>query len=312
MAEQAINTIYLLSEQPDIICDGVIKRLASRVFDTPSLVPSVANTQSMEEYESAQESELEGSMDIEISDSATVTGAIPRPKERRNDSTNEENRDPGDAFLLAQLVFVVGHVAIKHIVYLELIERELKRRKELVAKGESLFPTGQRLSGHVEKGIHASVPTPSKDGGEELDQVAGNIEDEIGDLIASVREEEMMYSPNSLLATFGPMIAHICLNPAMFKVSILSLTHVLLVMPVLYCSIKYYGPVLPFLLANLCALAPSSAKSTFSCSSACLRPLGTQTYDLTLSLLSEILLSVLALSSTRTATASIRVSQIST
>lgn len=28
----------------------------------------------------------------------------------------------------------------------------------------------------------------------------------------------MMYSPLSLLATFGPMIAHICLNPAMFKV----------------------------------------------------------------------------------------------
>jgi condensin complex subunit 1 len=46
----------------------------------------------------------------------------------------------------------------------------------------------------------------------------GNAEDEIGDLIASVREDEMMFSPDSLLATFGPMIAHICLNPAMFKV----------------------------------------------------------------------------------------------
>lgn len=27
-----------------------------------------------------------------------------------------------------------------------------------------------------------------------------------------------MFSPDSLLANFGPMIAHICLNPAMFKV----------------------------------------------------------------------------------------------
>ena len=36
---------------------------------------------------------------------------------------------------LSQLVFVVGHVAIKHLVYLELIERELKRRKDVDAKG---------------------------------------------------------------------------------------------------------------------------------------------------------------------------------
>jgi hypothetical protein len=67
------------------------------------------------------------------------------------------------------------------------------------------------------KGPNDSSPALSKDG-EELDQVVGNTEDEIGDLIASVREDEMMFSPDSLLATFGPMIAHICLNPAMFKV----------------------------------------------------------------------------------------------
>lgn len=67
------------------------------------------------------------------------------------------------------------------------------------------------------KGPSDSSPAVSKDG-EELDQVVGNAEDEIGDLIASVREDEMMFSPDSLLATFGPMIAHICLNPAMFKV----------------------------------------------------------------------------------------------
>ena len=30
--------------------------------------------------------------------------------------------DTGDAFELSQLLFVVGHVAIKHIVYLELVE----------------------------------------------------------------------------------------------------------------------------------------------------------------------------------------------
>jgi len=37
--------------------------------------------------------------------------------------------DTGDAFELSQLLFVVGHVAIKHIVYLELVEREWKRQR---------------------------------------------------------------------------------------------------------------------------------------------------------------------------------------
>lgn len=33
---------------------------------------------------------------------------------------------------------------------------------------------------------------------EELDQVAGNVEDEIGELIAAVRKTELLYGPQSL------------------------------------------------------------------------------------------------------------------
>jgi len=48
--------------------------------------------------------------------------------------------------------------------------------------------------------------------------VAGNAEDEIGDRIAAVRETELLYGPNSLLAVYGPMIVHICGSPHKFKV----------------------------------------------------------------------------------------------
>ena len=57
-----------------------------------------------------------------------------------------------------------------------------------------------------------------KDNGEELDQVAGNAEDEIGERVAAMRESELLYGPNSLLAVFGPMIVHICGSPPKFKV----------------------------------------------------------------------------------------------
>jgi condensin complex subunit 1 len=58
-----------------------------------------------------------------------------------------------------------------------------------------------------------------KKDGEELDQVAGNAEDEIGERVAAVRETELLYGPESLLAIYGPMIVHICGSPHKFKVS---------------------------------------------------------------------------------------------
>ena len=35
MAEQAINTIYLLGEQPDLLCSDMLKHLTANVFITP-------------------------------------------------------------------------------------------------------------------------------------------------------------------------------------------------------------------------------------------------------------------------------------
>lgn len=64
----------------------------------------------------------------------------------------------------------------------------------------------------------AAGPARTKDHAEELEQVAGNAEDEIGERVAGMRETELLYGPNSLLAVFGPMIVHICGSPPKFKV----------------------------------------------------------------------------------------------
>ena len=45
-------------------------------------------------------------------------------------SASKKSNDTGNAFELSQLLFVVGHVVVKHIVYLELVEREWKRQKQ--------------------------------------------------------------------------------------------------------------------------------------------------------------------------------------
>lgn len=59
--------------------------------------------------------------------------------------------------------------------------------------------------------------------GEELDQVAGNAEDEIGDRIQAVREVEILYGEHSLLAAYAQMIVRVCGSPHLFKVYFISL-----------------------------------------------------------------------------------------
>lgn len=53
----------------------------------------------------------------------------------------------------------------------------------------------------------------------DLDAVAGNAEDDIGETIADVRERELLYGENSLLRKYGRMIAAICANPRRYRVS---------------------------------------------------------------------------------------------
>lgn len=53
----------------------------------------------------------------------------------------------------------------------------------------------------------------------DLDAVAGNAEDDIGDLIAGIRETELLYGERSLLRVYGPLIAAICASPRRYRVS---------------------------------------------------------------------------------------------
>ncbi|ORY31954.1 non-SMC mitotic condensation complex subunit 1-domain-containing protein [Naematelia encephala] len=190
MAEQAINTIYLLGEQPDSLCSDLIKNLTARVFDKPS------------------SSTLPPTGD-DVRDDATEAPSSPtRPSPRtpgalsRVSSTTDLKEDKAGSFELAQLVFVIGHVAMKHIVYLELVEREFKRRKDETAKQKA-------------------AAKPADKDSNDLDAVAGNAEDDIGDLVAGIREKELLYGDKSLLAVYGPMVASICASPKRYRSPVL-------------------------------------------------------------------------------------------
>jgi condensin complex subunit 1 len=132
LAEQAINTIYALGEHPDILCNDLIKNLTVRAFSRrPSNEADPAkDPDAMDEDNPPVEAD--DTMTQETTSAATAT--------------TQGEKDVGDAFELSQVLFVVGHVAIKHIVYLELVEREWKRQKDEKQSGMFIpFVQGHRL-----------------------------------------------------------------------------------------------------------------------------------------------------------------------
>lgn len=119
MAEQAINTIYALGDHPDVLCDTIIKNLTRRAFG--GLPPGAATNASVKPDPNAMEEDPP--MDGGTTDSS-------------QSSSQPNSANFGDAFHLGQLLFIVGHVALKQIVYLELIEREWKRQEDEKQKGQ--------------------------------------------------------------------------------------------------------------------------------------------------------------------------------
>ena len=129
LAEQVINTVYALGEHPDNFCDELIKNLTIRAFSRPAKAAgeSVAKDSEVMNEDHPADATMDNG-DVSMLDATQGTQAIQTQTTQATQDDGE--RDVGDAFELSQLLFVVGHVAIKQIVFLELIEREWKRQKD--------------------------------------------------------------------------------------------------------------------------------------------------------------------------------------
>ena len=110
----------------------------------------------------------------------------------------EEAEKPQKGSLaLSQLLFLLGHIAIKQIVHLELCELDFKRRK---AEKEKQKPS------------NASPEKPALTDQDELDLIGGTTEDDFTEAMAHIRERELLYGEKSLLSNFGPLVTEICSN----------------------------------------------------------------------------------------------------
>lgn len=174
LAEQTINTIYLLCENPEILCEDIIRTKTINVFgikETSSESPTPVD-----------EIGLPGDSMVLDYDLSMTQQALPFPERPIHQSPTE----------LSQLLFMVGHVALKQIVHLEIIESAWKRKK---SKKESEEKKEDKDKADVD---------------DELEQVAGTAEDDIGDAIIKIREREILFGVDSLLGRYGPLLTEIC------------------------------------------------------------------------------------------------------
>ncbi|KAI7899931.1 non-SMC mitotic condensation complex subunit 1-domain-containing protein [Cokeromyces recurvatus] len=172
-AEQAINTIFLLCKNPETLCEEIIRNKTNKVFGDKEI--SVSPTPSTE---ASTQNDTSTIMEFDLS---MTQQALPFPQ-------HPIYQDPLE---LSQLFFLVGHVALKEIVHLEIVEAAWKRKKSMK---ESKKQDGEQ---------NTSVD-------DELDQVGGTAEDDIGEAITKIREREILFGPHSLLGIYGPLITEVC------------------------------------------------------------------------------------------------------
>lgn len=204
LAEQAVGAIYALSKHPDVLCSEVLRRKTRAVFTRKA-----SATKEVVEDEKPDVSQIDDDGDVEMSempeDVPEEVGEAPAVKEAApaDDSSNS-------ALALSQLLFAVGHIALKQIVHLELCEQDFKRRK---AEKEKSNPSpAKKTPGSRTSAAKKAGDKKEEEEQDELDLMAGTTEDDFTDVIQHVRERELLFGQQSLLTQFGPLVKEICSN----------------------------------------------------------------------------------------------------
>ncbi|KAL4805256.1 armadillo-type protein [Aspergillus unguis] len=209
VAEQAISAIYALSKHPDVLCSDIVKRKTRSVFQ-PQIQRPYSSGSGNEPGNEEDQRPGTASTDRSVSGQKTSSAA------------------------LSQLLFVVGHIAIKQIVHLELCELDFKRRKAEQEKNKPLSTAAQNNDEAAEN--------------DELDLIGGTTEDDFTEAMAHIRERELLFGESSLLSNFGPLVAEICANNQTYSDRNLQASATICMAKLMCVSAEYCEKNLPLLI----------------------------------------------------------------
>lgn len=256
VAEQAINAIYAISKHPDVLCSEIIRHKTKAVFspqrprsnsdERPGSRDSQKTAQSAQKDEQTPPEHAEDPASDEGGETtAAATPATPqKPTPQKSSPQKSKGLKRDNAIALSQLLFIVGHVAIKQIVHLELCELDFKRRKQEKEKVVAAEKAAEAESRRSSKNGNKDKEEPQ----DELDLIGGTTEDDFTEAMQHIRERELLYGPESLLAMFGPLVSEICANNTKYKDRGLQAAATLCLAKLMCVSAEYCEDNLPLLI----------------------------------------------------------------
>ena len=242
MAEQAIGAIYVLSEHPDELCSEILRIKTRSVFERTKNRKTLSRSPSPDP----------DAMDIDGMD-------VEEPEELAGEQEQAAESKENPTMALSQLLFAVGHIAIKQIVHLELCELEFKRRKQQEEKDKpvnasprkSMGPAPGRKKKTAAEEVVEEGEKQKEDEKDELDLIGGTTEDDFTEAIAHIRERELLFGKQSLLANFGLLVTEICANNQAYKDRNLQAQATLCLAKLMCVSSEYCEKNLPLLITIL-------------------------------------------------------------
>ncbi len=246
VAEQAISAIYAISKHPDVLCSEIIRRKTRMVFS-----PQVSRPNSRDETQAINDN-------AEDAGDATVIG----PKQQEQSPPPPLKGNKYGTMALSQLLFIVGHVAIKQIVHLELCELDFKRRKQEKEKGAAAAKSGADDEAAAGRRASKEKDKDKEDQpADELDLIGGTSEDDFTEAMQHIRERELLYGPNSLLGMFGPLVSEICANNTTYRDKGLQAAATLCLAKLMCVSSEYCETNLPLLITIMERSADATVRS---------------------------------------------------
>lgn len=159
-----------------------------------------------------------------------------------DESENSIQKGSSRITSLSQLLFIVGQIAIRTLVYLEKCEAEFKRRK-IDAESRK----GKEKDNEVENdNADNTAADTSKDN--ELEMIGGTNEDDFTDAIQFIKDNDLLFGDNSILGKFCPIVEEIVSSNSRFDDIMLQRTAALCLEKLMCVSSKYCEKSLPLLI----------------------------------------------------------------
>lgn len=148
-AEQAIKTIYALHPIPEHFCAEILLKMAHKLFKKPSIAP----------LESSEV--VDPNLEVSGNEEEDLDGR----KNGEERVINKENDVSGlgalNVYQLSRFLFLVGHVALEHLVFVERKVKDIRRQKTEEEKRRDQA-MADRLDEEIIQGKKVSNSAPKK------------------------------------------------------------------------------------------------------------------------------------------------------